>query len=176
MVGSAAGLRWARGRTGGCLNCDLGDWGMGCDCRGASSGLLYHTETGGGARGGSGGLEGGWVVWGEGMGAEGYEVDGCLNCDLGGFEGWAGLRMCRLRAGWEEDQVGGLRADSPIRGNVRNIENLRIRRSARCQGPVLVYNCLSSRSVSSVTGMGYSDDARHGRRGWQGDIRRCALG
>ena len=44
MVGSAAGLRWARGRTG-----RLGD----------------------------------------GLGAEGDEVGGCLNCDLGGL--WDGL-------------------------------------------------------------------------------------
>ena len=42
MVGSAAGLRWARGRTG-----RLGD----------------------------------------GLGAEGDEVGGCLNCDLGGLWG-----------------------------------------------------------------------------------------
>ena len=44
MVGSAAGLRWARGRMG-----RLGD----------------------------------------GLGAEGDEVGGCLNCDLGGLWGWA---------------------------------------------------------------------------------------
>ena len=40
-----------------------------------------------GARRGSGGQEGGWVVWGDGLGAEGDEVGGCLNCDLGGFRG-----------------------------------------------------------------------------------------
>ena len=37
------------------------------------------------ARGGSGGQEGGWVVWGDWLGAEDDEVGGCLNCDLGGI-------------------------------------------------------------------------------------------
>ena len=77
MVGSAAGLRWARGRTG---------------------------------------------RLGAGLGAEDDEVGGCLNCDLGGFEGWAVMadeptQGCLFiwGRGWERGPAqAGRRADGRL--------------------------------------------------------------
>ena len=57
------------GGGGGCLNCDLGDLGINCDCWRTGSLLPYHMGGGSAGR----------------FRRAGGRMGGCLNCDLGGF-------------------------------------------------------------------------------------------